>query len=132
MTEESEIVCIDIQGFSFSSGFIPKELAIYDGQRFCTFLFKPPYQKKFLKEEELKVVNYLENEYHGLLWDSGFIELNTFEDIFTSIRLFYENPKFIVKGDLKANVLNQIFPSNLIHKIPLKTEPKLGKFKKKT
>ena len=130
MDTEPKLVCLDIQGYPCSSGFIPKELAVYDGERFSTFLFKPPYSKSFLKEEDLKIVTYLETQYHGLLWESGFIDLNNFENILTSIRLMYDNPKFMVKGDSKANALKRIFSSDLIFRIPLKTEPKLSKFKK--
>lgn len=129
MSKEREGVFIDIQGFPLASGFIPKELAVYDGVRFCSFLFKPPYSKKLLKEADMKIVEHLENTYHGLFWKSGSIDLTQFEDILCNIRSLYNNPKFMVKGDLKANCLKQFFDSSLIFQIPLKIEPKLSKYK---
>lgn len=130
MSAEQPIVSIDIQGYPCLGSFIPKELAIYDGVRFCSVLFKPPYCKQLLKEEDLKIVAYLESQYHGLLWDTGFIDLNEFQNVLLDMLKLYTNPKILIKGDLKYNLIKKFVDPISIIKIPLKSDPKLSKFKK--
>lgn len=64
-----------------------------------------------------------------MLWISGSIDLTQFEDILCNIRSKYNNPIFMVKGDLKVKCLMQLFDSSFIFQIPLKIEPKLSKYK---
>lgn len=130
-----KVLCVDIQGFNISNVFIPKELSFYDGERLSTYLFKPPFPRKFLKSEELKTVVYLEDQYHGLLWESGYVDLNDIPKILDTIIASYifDNIKILVKGDMKTNFLREfnVFNSCIVN-IPNKDNLKLSTFMNKT
>lgn len=123
------IIFIDIQGFNCSFGYIPKELAIYDGIRCSNYLFKPPFRKNILSIDDKKVVNWAE-EYHGIDWESGYIELTKINDILQTILKNYQSPKVYVKGNEKINFLKKILAECCISSIPIGQEPKLSRFKK--
>ena len=122
-------VFIDMQGFNCSFGYFPKELSIYDGIRCSNYLFKPPFKRSMLSAEDLKVVTWTE-EYHGMEWDSGYIELNEIDEILKNIYEFYKNPKIYVKGNEKTNFLKKFLDEDCIYAIPIGRDPKLSKFKK--
>ncbi len=122
-------IFLDIQGYYCSFGYIPKELAIYDGVRCSNFLFKSPFRRNTLSPADLKVVNWAE-QYHGLDWESGNIDLNEIEDIVRNIHKSLKNPKIYVKGNEKKKFLSRIVNEEFIFMIPNECEPKLSKFKK--
>lgn len=129
MVEHALETFIDIQGYNCSFGFIPKEMAIYDGVRISNFLFKPPFKRNMLTEADLKIIKWSE-EYHGLDWDLGNINLNEIEKIITNMYISFNKPKIFVKGNQKTRFLKQILGDECIVSIPTASEPKLSKFKK--
>ena len=111
-------IFIDIQGFNYSFGYIPKELAIYDGIRSANFLFKPPFDKKVLPDDDMKMVSWAE-EYHGLEWDFGNIDLNEINGILNKVHNDFKKPIFFLKGNEKAKFLKKYVDEGSIYAILL-------------
>ena len=129
MNEHKKNIFIDIQGYNCSFGYIPKELALYDGIRCSNYLFKSPFKKNMLSADDNKIVNWSQ-EYHGLEWDFGSIELNEIDSILKHALKDYESFRIYVKGNEKANFLKKFLDEDCICTIPISREPKLSKFKK--
>ena len=120
---------IDIQGYNCSFGYIPKELAIYDGLRCSNYLFKSPFQQNMLSTVDIKMVSWAE-EYHGIDWNAGNIELNEIDSILKHVLEIYQSPKIYVKGNEKIKYLKKFINEDIIYPIPIGEEPKLSRFKK--
>ena len=129
MNECETYLFIDIQGYNCTFGYVPKELAIYDGIRCSNYLFKSPFKKNMLSTDDKKLVNWAE-EYHGLKWEYGYIELNEIGDILKNVLETYKSPKIFVKGNEKTHFLKKFLDEDYIYAIPVALEPKLSKFKK--
>ena len=121
MKECTSDIFIDIQGFNCSFGYIPKEMAIYDGIRLSNFLFKPPFKRSMLSAVDEKIVTWSE-DYHGLEWDFGNIELGEIDKILKKVCFSFNKPNIFVKGVEKLKFLKTVFDSESI--------PKLSRFKK--
>lgn len=129
MAEPRSDIFVDIQGFQCSFAFFPKEMAIFDGNRIANYLFKAPFNKNMLSVDELKTVTYAEN-YHGLKWESGNLELCEINRIFKHVLELYQTPRIYVKGTQKANFLKKFLSEKIVINIPCDREPKLSTFKK--
>lgn len=100
---------LDFQGFkNVTNDFIVKELAIVstDGQFYELQLFQPPCDFSELPQRLQKQVVWLEKQYHGLYWGSGYKNYNCLKDIFKGITI---DGNMYVKGADK-----QKFVSNLL------------------
>ena len=129
MNQHREDIFVDIQGYNCSYGYIPKEIAFYDGICCSNYLFKAPFNKNMLSPEDKKIVQWSE-EYHGLEWEMGNIEFNEIDVILKHVLGFYSSPKIHVKGIEKGNILRKFLQEDYINNIPINREPKLSKFKK--
>ena len=79
---------LDFQGFKNPHNeYIIKELALIstDGQIYELHLFQPPCDFNQLPAHLQKQVVWLEKQYHGLYWGSGFREYNELKDIFLGV-----------------------------------------------
>lgn len=109
---------LDFQGFkNVNNDFIVKELAIVstDGQFYELQLFQPPCDFSELPQHLQKQVVWLEKQYHGLYWSSGYKNYNRLKDVFKCITIDGEmyvkgrdKQKFIsnLLSDFKINVVN--------------------------
>lgn len=101
-------VVIDFQWYRFNGkSVIPKELAICDSdRRISHFVFRPFISFGCLSVKDREVARYLFNKYHSLMWEDGFISLNSFDDIVK--RFCYEADVVYVKGYEKVQFLKTI------------------------
>ena len=102
---------LDIQGFKTSTNdFIVKEVAfapVEEDVEPTVFLFKPPYPWTFSNKKGPTA--WLEQNYHGLSWNSGSIPYEEVEKILRSI--FPTNSADIyVKGLEKTKWLQKLLP----------------------
>lgn len=119
------MIVLDAQGFTINKRFIIKELAAYDGKKTAHFLFKPPFSLDFLDTDELKQVHWLENNYHGLSWSSGFIHLEELSKILRN--LTRQEDKVYVKGNMKVNFFRKYLGDKVLE-FPAEEQPSLEKF----
>lgn len=101
---------MDVQGFKgVHNQFIVKELAIMstDGQMYEFQLFQPPCHFNQLSEDVQKQVHFLEKQFHGLFWSSGFQPYSNLKDILRNMKL---TGVVYVKGVEKS-----LFVSELLH-----------------
>lgn len=107
---------LDVQGYLINkTEFIPKELAIFDGEKVSHYIFKPPFKYYQLTKDDRKQVVWLENYYHGLMWGVGWTSLQSFKNI-----LQYEtkNDSIIyVKGFEKTNFIRK-YLGNIVQEYP--------------
>lgn len=97
---------LDVQGFKTGKNkFIPKELAAYDGNRICHYIFRPPFALNCLDPETLKHTSWLMQNHHCIPWDTGYTPLYKFasivKDLTEKVDIIY------VKGNEKANFLRK-------------------------
>lgn len=95
-------VIVDLQGFrGLTDSFIVKEVAIIsmDGYKVGHFLFKSPLSPAPKPRDRF----FLENHFHGLLWDTGYINFEDFEPLLTDVLKKFET--VYVKGLEKRKVL---------------------------
>ncbi|KAL1487681.1 hypothetical protein ABEB36_015658 [Hypothenemus hampei] len=123
---QNESIFLDIQGYTCSFGYVVKEIAIFDGLRSAVFLFQPPFSRALLSDSDKKIVQWAEDHYHGLEWESGYISLNELEPILMHVLKFYNNPKIFLKGTKKFEVLKEFLSETRIHLIPNESEPMLS------
>lgn len=105
-------VYIDIQGFRGNSNeFILKEIAILMKDKLHHMLFKQPFSKSCLVAKSRRTNDWLEDNFHGLKWDEGFIEYNEMEEILCGIlpNGKDENVVFYVNGLEKQKWLAETF-----------------------
>lgn len=77
-----KVKILDIQGFMLNrKHFIPKELAIYDGNQLSHYIFKPPFKYHGLTDDNKRQICWLESYFHGLRWSHGWVEFTLFRDI---------------------------------------------------
>lgn len=101
----NKMLVIDLQGFYIGKQFIVKELAAYDGHTKTHFVFKPPFDKSFLSNKDRRQVQWLENNYHRLDWNCGFVDLDNLNNI---LKKMESNSDVIyVKGKQKCKFLKQ-------------------------
>lgn len=80
------LLVIDVQGFKVENNrFIPKELAAYDGKKICHYIFKPPFDIKYLPPDLLKQIEWLFKNHHCISWHTGFTPIHKFADILKNL-----------------------------------------------
>lgn len=97
-------VVIDLQGFK-TPEFIPKEMAIWDGQRIGHYVFKQPFPFKYLSESLQRQANWLSTNYHKLNWVDGDVEVSRIPHILEDIRKYADI--VYCKGRIKSNYLKK-------------------------
>lgn len=101
-----KFVVVDAQGFNIPE-FFPKELAIYDGRKMKSYIFKPILPLKDLSLDCRRQVGYLFFNHHGINYNSG--ETN-YEDIYQILlEDLRDIDRIYVKGHVKENFLKKIF-----------------------
>lgn len=99
-----KMLTLDVQGFMIENKkFIPKELAAYDGNQICHYIFKPPFDIKFLPSNLQKQAAWLIKNHHGILWKEGFTPVHKFTDIIKT--LTEKVDQVYVKGKEKAEYI---------------------------
>lgn len=98
-------VVIDIQGFK-TPEFIPKEMAIWDGNRMAHYVFKEPFPFKYLPEKFQREANWLSNNYHRIGWSDGDVELSRIPFILNDIRRYADT--IYCKGEIKSTYLKKL------------------------
>lgn len=74
------MLVIDLQGF-FIPHFIPKEMAITNGEHTSHFIFKPPCPLYELPQHFQVNVKHLTKTFHGIRWHTGFVDLENMDSI---------------------------------------------------
>ncbi|KAJ8915327.1 hypothetical protein NQ315_008211 [Exocentrus adspersus] len=97
---------LDVQGFKVEKNkFVAKELAAYDGERICHYIFKPPFPFDMLPRQHQNEANWLIKNHHHINWNIGFTPLHTFnsivEDLTKKVDTIY------IKGKEKADYIRQ-------------------------
>lgn len=97
---------VDIQGFKTSDKtFTPKELAAYDGNSICHYIFRPPFPFNVLPQHLQKQASWLMDNHHCIDWDEGFTPAYQFPRI---LRRLLRNAEVIyVKGREKVTFLKR-------------------------
>lgn len=112
--QESDILIVDMEGFTLKDEFFVKELAFYNP---CTMqcwvgTFKPPYDKKYIKSCYSKTMREEAIEMHGLKWDDD--GLYPYSMAFTMINRFANTHQLLAKGRRNCLWLQQYTDTILI------------------
>lgn len=100
------MLMLDVQGFKIENNkFIPKELAAYDGTQTCHYVFKSPFDIRYLPSDLLKQADWLMKNHHCILWDEGFTPIHKFSDIIKN--LTEKVDRVYVKGKEKAQYIRK-------------------------
>lgn len=105
--ENNSCMILDVQGFKLENNkFIPKELAAYDGNRICHYIFKPPFGIGCLSPGTLKQTKWLMENHHCIDWSVGFTPLYKFASIISDLTK-NKTTTIYVKGREKAEFLRK-------------------------
>lgn len=97
---------LDVQGFKVEKNkFIVKELAGFDGERICHYVFKPPFSFDMLPPELQREANWVTKNHHCIQWDIGFTPLHKFDSILEDLTSKAEC--IYVKGREKAEYVRR-------------------------
>lgn len=101
-----ECAFIDLQGFVYNSNtFNIKEICVLTkNTKFHEFV-KPPFPSTDLKENDKKHAEWLEENHHGLNWDTGYI---TLQELKNTISPIVKGKILFVKGSSKVKWLKDI------------------------
>lgn len=119
---------LDIQDYTLNrKKFIPKEVAMYDGNAGSHYIFKPPFKFSALSTENKKQVMWLEKHYHGIKWSDGWVNLTELPNILfkdCSNQLVYvkgfDKTKFIQNVAKNCDIREYPFPEPCLHKSNLR------------
>ncbi|KAJ8969747.1 hypothetical protein NQ317_009581 [Molorchus minor] len=101
-----KLVVVDMQGFNLSD-FYPKEISFVNGQQNTHYLLKPPVPYRTLSCDVKKQVKYLESNFHGLKYSSGYVSDDDLNEILRN-HLLNSNVDFVyVKGHQKKEFLEK-------------------------
>ncbi|KAL3287159.1 hypothetical protein HHI36_001638 [Cryptolaemus montrouzieri] len=99
------LVC-DIQGFVVCGEFLPKEIAINNGQQISHFLIKPSQDFSPLSQQDKKTARYLERYQHGLKYSKGFVSHHEVPEI---LNILADADLVYVRGHQKHDFLVKHF-----------------------
>ena len=100
------LLVIDVQGFNIENNkFITKELAAYDGDKLCHYIFKAPFDIKYLPSDLHKQALWLMKNHHCIDWNEGFTPLHKFVEIIKNLTEKVDH--VYVKGNEKAKYIRQ-------------------------
>lgn len=122
-----KFVVLDTQGY-FSTDFQVKELVIYDGKLYRSWVFKPKILHRDLNEAQKKEVNYVFHNIHGIPYNAGYLDYGqlyqVLQDNLKDVDTVY------VKGHVKKDFLIKTYieknqdPPNIVN-LELSDAPKL-------
>lgn len=97
---------LDIQGFKDEHNkFLPKELAVFDGNKVSHYVFKRPFPLQLLSPEAHKQAVWLMKFHHCIPWNTGHTPLYNFSSI---VKKLTEDAQFVyVKGQEKADYIRK-------------------------
>lgn len=101
------VVVIDIQGF-MTPDFLPKEMAVWNGERLAHYVFKEPFPFSCLTDKLQRQAAWLTKNHHMLKWSDGDVELSRIPHILSDIKKTYAT-KVYCKGDIKYKYLRRYF-----------------------
>lgn len=102
-----ECAFVDVQGFVYNKNtFSIKEICILTKNIKLHEFIKPPLSFDKLIPHDQKQVEWLEENYHGLNWDSGYITLQELKETISPI---IKGKILLVKGCEKAKWVREIF-----------------------
>lgn len=111
---ESNVLIVDVVGFQVSKDFFVKELAFYNPTTHMSWLglFKPPFEKGYLKKKGLKCIDFSTDDLHGLKWNSGDYPYSA---VYSTIAHFAQNATLYAKGDEKCQWIQQFTTSPILN-----------------
>jgi len=106
-----KFIAIDIQGYIFKTGFVVKELAIYDGKELSSNVFKAKKPYHSLTEQEKKQVKYCAENFHGIHYNFGDTDHS---DISFIINSYLRDVDMVfVKGTCKEKYINKMLSESM-------------------
>lgn len=105
-----EIAIVDLQGFIHNDVFVIKEICILTKNNRIHEIVKSPYPLTSLSAKYKQQVKWLENHYHGLKWNQGYI---TQKDLYNTITPILNNKFIIVKGLNKIKWMREILSQQI-------------------
>lgn len=100
------MLTLDVQGFNIENNkFIPKELAVYDGCKISHYIFKAPFDIKYLTPDLHKQALWLMKNHHCIPWNEGYTPIHKFSDIIKNIT--EKGDCVYVKGTEKAKYIRK-------------------------
>lgn len=102
-------VVIDLQGFR-TPDFVPKEMAIWDGERIDHYVFKEPFPFKYLSKPLQRQAQWLTQNYHKLHWTDGDVDVSRIPHILNDIRVAV----VYCKGRMKSNYLKKYIKNDIV------------------
>lgn len=97
---------VDVQGFKTElNKFIPKEIALLNGNRVQTFLIRQPFPFYDLTVKEMKQVSWIERN-RKVFWKEGFIPFSFYR---YEIAPLLKNKLVYVKGLEKTKWIKEMF-----------------------
>lgn len=112
---------LDIQGFKIEKNkFIVKELAGFNGEKICHYIFKPPFPFDMLSPDIQKDAKWVIEKYHSIQWDEGVTPLHRFNTILTD--LVGKADRIYVKGKEKAEYIRRFTQKPILE---LEEQPRL-------
>lgn len=101
-----EYAIVDLQGFKDDfNNFIVKELCFLTQNIKFTDTIKCPYEFDSLSQRSQNIARWLINNYHGIQWDSGYINI---KELRAAILPILKNKIIYVKGEEKVEWLRKI------------------------
>lgn len=108
--EPKGILFIDMQCFNIPA-LTPKEISFtYDGINIYNYLILPKENYQLLCRKTQHTIRWLENNYHGISYNSGYIKYDNIHEIFE----LHDADLVIVKGSQKIDFL-QTYYKNIIN-----------------
>lgn len=105
-----EIAIVDLQGFIHNEDFVIKEICILTKKKNIHEIVKSPFPFTSLSDKYKQQVKWLENNYHGLRWNQGYI---TQEELHDTIAPILNNKFIFVKGLNKIKWLREILSQQM-------------------
>lgn len=100
-----EFAIVDLQGFIYNGDFVVKEICILTKNLKFHEIVKSPFPFTNLTSKCKQEVKWLENNYHGLRWNHGYITQNELQKTIAPI---LKNKIIIVKGLNKIKWVQEI------------------------
>lgn len=97
-----KVAVVDFQGFTINGNFQPKEMCVNNGHQIAHYIVKPEVKFSSLSVQDHKLIRWLENNFHGIKYNSGSVELRDVCDILS--RLLSDMDIVYVKGHQKRNI----------------------------
>lgn len=106
-------VVVDIQFFKIDSRkLLPKELAVFDGQKVSHHVFRPLFPLNCLNIDLQRQAHYLMKHHHCIDWMEGSTPIFQFESIIT--KTTKQADRIYVKGKEKAQYIRQFVKKTVL------------------